>query len=292
MTFIPPAAWSFADGAAWTFAERTHVLGILNVTPDSFSDGGRFFEPEAAIEHGARLAEEGADGIDIGGESTRPGSRPVDEQEQIRRVVPVIRALRRSFPRARLRISIDTSSARVAADAIEAGADIVNDVTGLRGDADMPRLLARSGAACILMHMRDTPLTMQEDPRYVNLIAEVSEELGAARRIATDAGVKDDRIVLDPGIGFAKTAEHNLEILARLSDLALLGRPLLVGVSRKSFLGKATGLPVDQRLEAGLGAGAVSIMKGASLLRVHDVAPTVRMVRIVDAIRRAGSSAS
>lgn len=291
MTSARPT-WSFADGVVWGFEERSRVMGIVNVTPDSFSDGGRYFDTEAAVAHGLRLAEEGADAIDVGGESTRPGSHPVSEEDQIHRVVPVIRALRQRLERRDHRISVDTSSARVAAAAIDAGADIVNDITGLRGDPAMPRLVAESGAAVILMHMRGTPLSMQDHPHYADVIREVAAELGASRRSARDAGVKDDRIVLDPGIGFAKSADDNLEILARLPDLAVFGRPLLVGVSRKSFLGTVTGLPVDQRLEAGLGAGAVSIVKGASLLRVHDVEPTVRMVRIVDAIRRAGRTAS
>src|SRR5437867_2900914 len=322
-----PLIWTFADGGDWAFG-RTRIIGILNVTPDSFSDGGRHLEPEIALARALEMVEEGADAIDVGGESTRPGSLPVTAEEEARRVVPVIRALRdhldrmiqgggaprehvgdrdrdpsqfdsggrdadggATTPRDRMRISIDTSKAAVAAAALDAGADIVNDVTALQGDPAMAPLLARRGAAAILMHMRGTPRTMQDDPRYDDVMGEIAKELRASLEAAVRAGIAGDRIVLDPGIGFGKTAGHNLEILARLPLLAALGRPLLVGVSRKSFLGKVTGLPVDRRLEAGLAAGAAAILNGASLLRVHDVAPTISMARVIDAIRAAGLSA-
>lgn len=280
--------WRFADGSAWNLAERTYIMGILNVTPDSFSDGGRWLEPERAIARGLEVVEEGADAIDVGGESTRPGSLAVPEGEERRRVLPVIQGLRRELAPARVRISVDTSKAAVAAEAIVAGADIVNDVTALRGDPAMAGLIARSGAAVVLMHMRGDPRTMQDDPRYSDLLGEITRELRAARAFAGESGVRDDRIVLDPGIGFGKSADHNLEILRRLRLLNDLGRPLLLGVSRKSFLGKATGLPVGDRLEAGLAAGAVAVMGGARILRVHDVSASVRMVRTVDAILGAG----
>ena len=284
--------WTFASGGAWDLDDRTRLVGILNVTPDSFSDGGRYLDTGAAIARGLLMAEEGADAIDVGGESTRPGSLPVPDEEQIRRVVPVIRALRAQIDRAceRIRISADTSRSAVAAAAIDAGADIVNDVTGLKGDPAMAPLLARTGAAAILMHMRGTPRTMQEDPRYEDLMGEITSALRGAWSRAREAGIRDDRIVLDPGIGFGKTTDHNLEILARLAELASLGRPLLVGVSRKSFLGNVTGLPVDQRLEAGLAAAAAAILNGAALVRIHDVAPTSSMVRVLDAIRAAGGT--
>ena len=286
----PGAVWRFADGGAWDLAARTHILGILNVTPDSFSDGGLWLDTDTAVAHGLRLAEEGADGIDVGGESTRPGAPPVPEDVETGRVVPVIRALREMLPRDRCRLTVDTNKAGVAEAALRAGADAVNDVTGLRGDPAMVHLLGRTGAAAILMHMRGTPRTMQDDPRYVDLMGEITEELRGSLGMARAAGVADDRIVLDPGVGFAKTAEHNFELLRRLPLLAGLGRPILVGVSRKSFLGRITGLPPEQRLEASLAAGAVAIVKGASILRVHDVAASVRMARTVDAILRAGSA--
>jgi dihydropteroate synthase len=290
--------WVFADGGAWDAAAGTRILGILNVTPDSFSDGGRFADAQAAVSRGLEMADEGADAIDVGGESTRPGAGAVPEDEEMRRVVPVVRGLRRALeelvsgsnaaPRSRVRISVDTSKARVAAAAIDAGADIVNDVTALRGDPGMAPLLARSGAGLVLMHMRGTPRTMQESPRYSDVAGEIAAELRGSLEDARRAGIDDDRIVLDPGIGFGKTADHNLEILARLPLLAPLGRPILIGVSRKSFLGALTGTPVDRRLEAGLAAGAAAVMNGAMILRVHDVAATVRMVRVLDAIAAAG----
>jgi dihydropteroate synthase len=286
--------WVFRDGEAWDFAAGTRLLGILNVTPDSFSDGGLYAYAGAAIARGLAMAGEGADAIDVGGESTRPGSDPVPADEELRRVVPVIQGLRRALeasgpgPRGRVRLSIDTSKARVAAAAIDAGADIVNDVTGLTGDPDMAPLIARSRAGVVLMHMRGTPRTMQDHARYDDLMGEIAAELGERLEAARNAGIEDDRIALDPGIGFAKTADQNALILARLPLLIPLGRPLLVGVSRKSFLGALTGLPIAERLEAGLGATAAAVMKGASIVRVHDVASTARMLRVVDAIVSAG----
>ena len=308
--------WSFADGTSWDFRDRTRVVGILNVTPDSFSDGGLHARFEDAVTRGLAMAEEGADAIDIGGESTRPGSLPVPDEEERRRVVPVIRALRqrlaarpgpaptdppRGMPSAasggspdgdRIRISVDTSKAAVAEAALEAGAEVVNDVTGLRGDPRMAPLLAGTGAAAILMHMRGTPRTMQDSPRYENLMGEIAEFLRGSLDIARRAGIPDERIVIDPGIGFGKTAEQSFEILASLQRLAALGRPILVGASRKSFLGWATGLPVEQRLEASLAAGAAAILNGASLLRVHDIAATLRMVRVIDALHRAAGGSA
>ena len=282
------AIWRFAEGGAWDLSSRTHIMGILNVTPDSFSDGGRWLDPGRALALGLEMAEEGADGIDVGGESTRPGAAPVDADEEARRVLPVVRALRAQLPQGRVRISIDTRKADVAAAALDAGADIVNDITGLRGDPKMAQLLGRRAPAAVLMHIRGTPATMQQAPFYADLMREIADELRASCRLAREAGLADDRIVLDPGIGFGKTVDHNLAILERLPLLADLGRPLLVGVSRKSFLGAVTGSPVDERLEGSLAAGAVAIVRGASILRVHDVRASVRMARTVDAILGAG----
>jgi len=286
--------WVFVDGEAWDFAAGTRLLGILNVTPDSFSDGGLYADAGAATARGLAIAAEGADAIDVGGESTRPGSDAVPAEEELRRVVPVIRALRKALeaaapgPRGRVRLSVDTSKARVAAAAIDAGADIVNDVTGLRGDPEMAPLLARTRAAAVLMHMRGTPKSMQASARYEDLMGEIAAELGERLEAARSAGIEDDRIALDPGIGFAKTADQNTLILAHLPLLIPLGRPLLIGVSRKSFLGALTGLPAGERLEAGLGATAAAVMNGASMVRAHDVASTARMLRVVDAIAAAG----
>ena len=282
------AIWRFAEGGAWDLSSRTHIMGILNVTPDSFSDGGRWLDPGRALARGLEMAEEGADVIDVGGESTRPGAAPVDADEEARRVLPVVRALRAQLPQGRVRISIDTRKADVAAAALDAGADIVNDITGLRGDPKMALLLGRRAPAAVLMHIRGTPATMQQAPFYADLMREIADELRASCRLAREAGLADDRIVLDPGIGFGKTVDHNLAILERLPLLADLGRPLLVGVSRKSFLGAVTGSPVDERPEASLAAGAVAIVRGASILRVHDVRASVRMARTVDAILGAG----
>ena len=262
---------------------RALVMGVLNVTPDSFSDGGRFADPEAAFAHGRALLAEGADLLDLGAESTRPGALPVAPEEQWRRLEPVLRELRRE-PGACL--SIDTASAEVAARALDAGAQVVNDVTAF-GDPEMPAAVATREAGVVLMHMRGAPADMQRDPRYRDAPAEVarhlSERLDAARR----AGIAEESVALDPGIGFGKTVEHNLELLARLNEIAALGRPVVIGVSRKSFLGKLLDLPVDQRLEAGLAAAAVAVFQGASIIRAHEVAATRRAVAIAAAIRGA-----
>jgi len=264
------------------FQDCVLVMGVLNVTPDSFSDGGRFSEPPAAIEHGRKLLEEGADLLDVGGESTRPGSSPVPPEEQWRRVGPVVTRLAAEGAC----VSIDTASPWVAERAIAAGAQVVNDITAL-ADPAMGPLVARTGAGLVLMHMQGTPATMQLDPRYDDVASEVAAALAERRQAARRAGVAEERLALDPGVGFGKALDHNLALLARLSRLAALGRPLVVGVSRKSFLGKLLDLPVDQRLEAGLGAAAIAVFEGASIVRTHDVAPTVRAVRVALALRAA-----
>jgi dihydropteroate synthase len=245
------------------------LLGIVNVTPDSFSDGGRYLDPAAATARGMELAEQGADVLDVGGESTRPGAAAVGAAEEIERVVPVIRAL----SAAGLRVSVDTSKAAVAVAALDAGAEIVNDVTAL-GDPDMAAVCAGAGAGLILMHMKGTPRTMQDDPRYDDVVAEVGAHLSSRLERAVAAGVRREGIWLDPGIGFGKTVEHNLELVARLGELKRLGRPLVVGASRKSFIGKLTGRPVDERLGGSLAIAAIAAANGADVLRVHDVAPT------------------
>jgi dihydropteroate synthase len=259
------------------------VMGIVNATPNSFSDGGRFLDPAAAIAHALRLAEEGADLVDLGGESTRPGAPPVPEDEEIRRVVPVIEGLRaRGFA---LPISIDTMKAAVASAALAAGADLVNDVAGL-ADAALARLVARTGVPVVVMHMRGTPADMQSRASYGDVAAEVRAELAEALLRAETAGIAPDRIILDPGIGFAKTAEQNLELLARLGELRL-GRPLLVGPSRKSFIGKVTGAAVEDRLPGTLAAVTVAVLAGAEFVRVHDVAAARQAALVAAAIRDA-----
>jgi len=262
--------------------ERTAIMGIVNVTPDSFSDGGTFLDPAAAIEHGLRLAGEGADILDVGGESTRPGAEPVSEQEELRRVVPVVREL---AARSGVPVSIDTSKAVVAEAALAAGATIVNDVSALRFDPRLGGVVARSGAALVIMHMQGTPRTMQQAPHYEDLLGEVIADLAAGVARAAAAGVDPDRILVDPGIGFGKNLEHNLELLDRLGELALLGRAILVGPSRKAFIGRLLDLPAAERIEGTIAACCCAADRGAHVVRVHDVGPMRRALRVADAIR-------
>jgi dihydropteroate synthase len=254
-------------------------MGIVNVTPDSFSDGGRAFRPADAIALGERLAEEGAAIVDVGGESTRPGARPVPLEEEWRRLEPVLAALGR-LP---IPVSVDTRKAEIARRALGLGAAIVNDVSAF-ADPDMAPVVARGGAGAILVHMRGTPETMQDDPRYTNLVGEIAAFLDAAARRAMAAGVAHDFIALDPGIGFGKTAAHNLEILRRLPDLASLGFPLVIGISRKSTLGHIVGRPPGERLAAGVAAAAIAVSGGARIVRTHDVRETVDAIAVARAI--------
>jgi dihydropteroate synthase len=265
---------------------RTLVMGVLNVTPDSFSDGGKYAAADAAVEHGLRLAAEGADLIDVGGESTRPGSPPVAAEEELRRVLPVVRELAR---RAAIPVSIDTTKAEVARAALDAGAEVVNDVSGLARDPCLGKIIAESGAAVCLMHMRGTPADMQQRATYSDVLGEVRDELLQALARARAAGVDDDHIALDPGLGFAKTPEHNLLLLRRLRELTQLGRPLVVGASRKSFLGKLSGKPAAERLVGSLAGAVIAAWQGASIVRVHDVAATREALAVVDAARASGS---
>ncbi len=248
------------------------VMGILNVTPDSFSDGGRFLDAGRAVEHGLALERQGARILDVGGESTRPGAEPVGEREELRRVSPVILGLRAAGATAA--ISIDTSKAAVAAAALDAGAQIVNDVTALRGDAEMAGLVAARGVICVLMHMLGEPRTMQRDPRYGDVVAEVGAFLDERLAVAVAAGIDAERVWLDPGIGFGKTLAHNLQLLRGLPELAARGRPLVVGTSRKTFLGEITGRDFSGRGAATVAANVLAFERGARIFRVHDVAPT------------------
>jgi dihydropteroate synthase len=274
--------WRCRD-RVFDLSARTLVMGVVNVTPDSFSDGGRFFAPAAALAHARQLLAEGADLIDLGAESTRPGAAPVATAEQIRRLAPVLEALAAD---PRVCLAVDTANAEVADRALELGARVVNDVTAL-ADPRMAAVVVRHGAGLVLMHLAGTPATMQLDPRYEDVAREVREHLAARLEAARASGVPAACVVLDPGIGFGKTVQHNFELLARLEELRSLGRPLLIGVSRKSFLGKTLDLPVDRRLEGGLAASAVAVFLGARIVRTHDVAATVRAVRIADALRGA-----
>ncbi len=245
------------------------LMGVVNVTPDSFSDGGRFFDPARAVEHGLRLAAEGADLLDVGGMSTRPGSEPIDPGEELRRILPVIVSLARQTPTP---ISVDTYRASVAAEALAAGAEAINDVTALTGDADMPALAAESGCGVCAMHMLGTPQTMQRDPRYADVVAEVSGYLAGRRDALAAGGVEQARIALDPGIGFGKTTQHNLTLLRQIGRFHALGCPLLVGPSRKRFLGEAIGQCDADRTAGTIGAALALARAGVQVLRVHDVA--------------------
>jgi len=254
------------------------LMGVVNVTPDSFSDGGRFLDPEAAIAHGLELAEAGAEILDVGGESTRPGAEPVGVEEELGRVVPVIQGLQGS------RISVDTSKAAVAAAALDAGAEIVNDVTALRGDPGMAGLCAERDATVVLMHMLGEPRTMQRDPRYDDIVADVKAFLAERLEAAVAAGIAEERVWLDPGIGFGKTGAHNMELLRRLGELRELGRPLVIGTSRKSFIGKVDGSPADQRLGGTIASSVLAAAEGADVLRVHDVAEMRQALAVAAAI--------
>ena len=253
-------------------------MGVVNVTPDSFSDGGRYLDARAAIGHGEQLAAEGAAILDVGGESTRPGADSVSEQEELRRVVPVVEGLAGVA-----RVSIDTSKVAVAAAALDAGADYVNDVTAFRSDPELAGLVAERGVDCCLMHMLGTPRTMQRDPRYDDVVSEVKAFLEARLAYAVGEGVAEERVMLDPGIGFGKTVEHNLELIRRLDEIVAIGRPVVFGVSRKSFLGKLTGREVGERAVATAAANVLALERGASIFRVHDVPETVDALTVAAA---------
>lgn len=259
----------------------TKVMGILNVTPDSFSDGGQFYDKKSAIEHALQMWKEGADVIDVGGASSRPGADPIPPEEQKRRIIPVIEEL---ASKADVAISVDTTSAEVAAAALEAGAHIVNDISAMREDPEMLDLVVESGAGVVLMHMRGTPKTMQELTDYRDLQSEVWKFLAERSVWAMSKGVRRESIAIDPGIGFAKTPEQNLTILRRLGEFRSLGLPVVVGPSRKSFIGKILDLPVEERLEGTAAAVAWAVFQGAWMVRVHDVKPISRVCKLVDAI--------
>jgi dihydropteroate synthase len=262
-------------------------MGVVNVTPDSFSDGGLYLDAGRAVARGLELAAEGADILDVGGESTRPGSRPTPEAEERERVVPVIAALRE---RTSALLSVDTTKAAVARAALDAGADIVNDTSALRFDPAMAGAVARSGAGLVLMHMQGTPLTMQDAPRYGDLLGEISAFLAERIRVAAAAGIPEDRLIVDPGIGFGKTFEDNLALLRGQEAFHALGRPLLVGFSRKAFLGRILDRPPAERLEGTIAAAVLAVERGAHILRVHDVGPVARAVRTAEAILGEGAA--
>ena len=259
---------------------RPLVMGVVNVTPDSFSDGGLYLDTDAAVAHAGELIGEGADIVDVGGESTRPGAEPVALGEEVERVVPVVErvAVHTDVP-----VSVDTRKLAVAEAAVQAGARIVNDVTAFRDDPAMAGLVASSGAHCVLMHMLGEPRTMQRDPRYADVVAEVRAFLEERLAFAVAEGVPEARVWLDPGIGFGKTIEHNLELLRRLDEIVAIGRPVVLGASRKSFLGKLTGRPERERVAATVAANALGYERGAAVFRVHDVRPAVDALRVAAA---------
>jgi dihydropteroate synthase len=269
---------------------QTLVMGILNVTPDSFSDGGRFFDTEKAAEHAQRLIREGADILDIGGESTRPGSDPITLKEELRRVIPVIKRVRQM---SKIPISIDTYRAETAEAALSAGADIINDISALRFDPRMKGLAARAKVPIILMHMLGEPKTMQQNPIYHDVMGDIIQFLRERIDTAVRAGIDEQQIWVDPGIGFGKKIEHNIEILRRLRELKILQKPILLGTSRKFFLGALAGdpaLPPHDRLEGTIASNVISVLNGADIVRVHDVRAMKRALRITDAVVRKTAS--
>ncbi|HSB03868.1 MAG TPA: dihydropteroate synthase [Thermodesulfobacteriota bacterium] len=271
----------------FVLGKKTLLMGVLNVTPDSFSDGGLFFEKEKAVAQGLKMVEEGADLIDIGGESTRPGSRPLDPKEELRRVIPVIESL---VQRTDVPISIDTYKSFVAREAIRAGAAMINDISGLHFDLNLADVGAKEKVPMILMHIRGTPETMQTDIHYDALFSEIIQSLRESVHHAESAGVDPDQIIIDPGIGFGKTLEHNLLLLKHLSEFRILGKPLLVGTSRKSFIGKILKTQeVSERLEGTLASIAIGVLNGAHIIRCHDVLQAKKAIAVADAIRLAES---
>lgn len=260
------------------------VMGIVNVTPDSFSDGGQFLDPSRAIAHGLQLVRDGAHLLDIGGESSRPGSLPISPEEELHRILPVVRGL---VAQTDVPISVDTTKAVVADAALHAGAHIINDITALTGDPELTSVVRSHRAGVILMHMQGTPATMQLQPHYLHVVREVREYLQARLQAATELGIAGEQIVLDPGIGFGKTLAHNLELLGRLDELGTLDRPICLGVSRKGFLGALLGRPLQERLAGSLAVACHALaQRSAQILRVHDVLPTCDAVRVFQALHR------
>ena len=264
-------------------SEKPLIMGVLNVTPDSFSDGGKFLDSKTAVSRALQMVEEGADIIDVGGESTRPFSQRVSTCEELKRVIPVIEAIRAN---SNVVISVDTYKAEVAKEAHDAGADMINDISALVFDPDMAETAAALGMYVVMMHMKGTPEDMQTDPHYEDVLGEVSQFLKARMMAAVDRGVKEENIILDPGIGFGKRVEDNLRIIKGLRVLKDLGRPILVGTSRKTFIGKVTDSPVDDRTEGTLASVALSIWNGADIVRVHDVGKARKVAMFVDAVIR------
>jgi dihydropteroate synthase len=282
MPCSPPFSPIFrVKGSVLHLDARVHIMGILNVTPDSFSDGGLYLNPKAAVARAHAMVEQGADLIDIGAESSRPGSDPIDESDELTRLIPVVREVCR---RISIPVSVDTTKARVAQEALDAGAAIINDISALRFDRRMGEVVACYEAALVLMHMQGTPKDMQRVPQYANVVEEVRVFFQERMKAAVDAGISPDRILLDPGIGFGKNLNHNLTLIAQLKTLTTLDRPILVGLSRKGFIGRVLDRPVDERLMGTAAAIAVAVINGARVIRVHDVNHMRDVVTMVEAI--------
>ena len=270
-------------GKILNLAKKTAIMGILNVTPDSFYDGGRYTCQDEALRRVEQMIEEGADIIDVGGESTRPGSERVSPKEEIKRVIPIIEKIRENFD---VPISIDTYKAEVARQAIEAGANMVNDISGLRFDPKLKEVVAKCDVPVVIAHIKGTPKDMQDNPQYRCLMGEIISYLREGIKMAEEAGISSDKIIIDPGIGFGKTTEHNLRIIKRLPELKSLGKPILIGASRKSFIGDVLKLPVSERLEGSLAIGSLSVFQGANIIRTHDVKETRRVVDLIRAVMK------
>jgi dihydropteroate synthase len=269
---------------SFDFSKKTYIMGILNVTPDSFSDGGLYFDKSSAIERAYQIVEEGADIIDIGGESTRPGSEPISIKEELIRTIPLIEAISKKI---KVPISIDTYKSEVAKAALDAGASMVNDISGLRFDPKMPDVVSEYKVPVVIMHIKEKPQDMQQNPVYEALIPEIIDYFRMGIIMATRAGVSEDKIIIDPGMGFGKTFDHNLEIINNLREFTFLEKPILVGPSRKAFIGKILGdAPATERLEGTAAAVAISIVHGANIIRVHDVKEMLKVAKVADAVKR------
>lgn len=266
------------------FTKKTYIMGVLNITPNSFSDAGLYFDKSAAIERANQMVDEGSDIIDIGGESTRPGSEPISIEEELRRTIPVIEAIANKI---NVPISIDTYKSEVAKVALNAGASMVNDISGFRFDPRMPEVVSKYKVPVVIMHMRGRPQDMQQNPVYEALIPEIMDYFRIGIKIATGTGISEDKIIIDPGIGFGKTFDHNLEIINNLHEFTVLEKPILIGPSRKAFIGKILGdVPVAERLEGTAAVVAISIMNGANMIRVHDVKEMAKVAKVADAVKR------
>ena len=269
-------------GKIFNFGEKSFVMGILNITEDSFSDGGKYINADKAIERALKMVEDGADILDIGAESTRSGAIPVSEEEELERIVPIVEKLSKLV---KVPISIDTYKSEVAKYSLRAGADIINDITGLKGESTMAEVVSDNDAYVIIMHMQGTPQTMQSNPEYQDVVSDICLDLKESFSIAEIAGIKKEKVIIDPGIGYGKSTNHNLEIIKRVGEFKIFGAPILIGASRKSMIGNVLNLPVNERVEGSLAVAAASVMNGASIIRVHDVKETKRTLTMIDSIK-------